>query len=234
MGNASVQREFRIDFSGAAPVTSARSDGALVVPARLARTGMQRYEYASGKVVNEQRDAAEVFAPESLASFRGVTLTAHAHPINGVNPEVWRLVAVGHVGDDVRRDGKFMAATVYICDSGAIASVQRGELVELSCGYHCTMVEGAGVNDEGERYTTRQTSIRANHLSMGGPGFARGGPELRLAVPVVVDSTQASVDRIRATLQNVRGRIASGLLGAREVDDLRDYEDILLSELRNL
>ena len=170
---------FHVDFRG--PLTGAKTmpDGTLRVKAHLARTGIQTYNYSDGRTVREYRDASEVFSEDSLDTFRGATLTV-VHPNAKVEPRLWRSVAVGHVGDDARRDGDLLAATLYIKDDSTIARVKSGELVEISCGYDCKMVPEAGRTDSGEEYDARQTQVRANHVALGPANWGRAGRNVRL------------------------------------------------------
>lgn len=170
---------FRIDFRGPLGQAQELADGTLRVPAYLARTGVQHYTYSDGRRVREHRPADEVFSEDSLATFRGAAITVE-HPAGKVNPSSWRGVAVGHVGDDVRREGNLMAASLYIKDHATIARVKSGELVEISNGYECQMDPVQGKNDDGEEFDAIQRRIVGNHVALGPANWGRAGRNVRL------------------------------------------------------
>lgn len=152
----------------------------LRVDGYLARTGIQIYNDG----INERREyrsPEEVFSEDSLASFRGMPVTIQ-HPRVMVTARTWKQVAVGHVGDDVRRsdDGEHVAASIWLHDAKAITRVQSGELQELSVGYLARLDETPGVAPSGEKYDARQTEIRGNHVALLRQGQARGGPTVAL------------------------------------------------------
>lgn len=133
------------------------------IRARVARTGRQ--DYASGP---EQRDAAEVFAPSSLATWIGTPVVI-GHPgwltVDGVE-----ALAVGFV-ESVERDAgdgrtEYVRAVLNITDEDTAAKLRRGDLAEFSAGY------AVDLTDEDP---PRQTNLRINHLGIGGPGWARCG-----------------------------------------------------------
>jgi hypothetical protein len=152
--------------------------GGLRVAANLTRTGVFTYRNADGTETRELRHPDDVFAADSLASFKQAPLT-ELHPSKPVDPSNWKELAVGHVGDDVHQDGDHVAAPVSVQDAGAVGKVMRGELKELSAGYTVDIVPGAGVY-QGEKYDARQTNIRANHIAMGPEGWGRGGSTVAL------------------------------------------------------
>ena len=157
--------------------------GFLRVDARLARTGVLQYADRNGDVWGELVDEDELFNPESMKSFELVVLTDD-HPEKFVSVENVRDVQVGHVGSDVRRDGRYLRATILITDAPTIAKAKAGKL-ELSCGYTAAARLERGVRD-GSTYRYRQLRRRGNHVSIVDRG--RAGPECRL----LLDSTSAA------------------------------------------
>jgi len=155
----------------------------LRVDGYLSRTGVQAYDQGPGLPPRrEQRDAAEVFAPGALASFRSMPVTV-GHPKNEMLDAMnWVELKKGHVGDNVRQaaDGEHVAASIWIMDGHTQQAVLDGRLVELSVGYYASSDETPGVNDKGERYDARQVNIRGNHVALLPPGGARGGPTCRV------------------------------------------------------
>lgn len=179
---------FRFDFRG--PLTGIKQlgDGSLRVRARLARTGTQTYRHGPGaKPHVEYRSPAEVFAEAAVESAQSLTVTS-GHP-GQVTGENWRTHAIGHVGDDVRADGDYLAASLVIKDDAAIKEVLEGRLVEISCGYSCD-VTGPGVTEAGEAYDAAQVNIRINHVALGPKGWGRAGSEVALRL----DSLTADPD----------------------------------------
>ncbi|MCC3717968.1 DUF2213 domain-containing protein [Rouxiella badensis] len=151
------------------------SDGSLLcrdVP--IARTGSQLYSAddlpkleadSDGEIVVE-RTPDEVFSPETLASFEGMTVTI-LHPeddagnIKFVDPDNWRELAVGHVQNVRRGTGSqsdLTIADLIIKDEAAIGYIESG-LREVSCGYDAEYKQtGAG--------KAKQHQITGNHVAL--------------------------------------------------------------------
>lgn len=174
---AQPTRARRFDLSRV-DATEVTPSGGLRIPARATRSGVLEYHDADGRTWGELRPADEVFSAESLASLRAATLT-ELHPPSLVSPETWKRLAVGHTGDDVRKDGEFVAVSVVVQDAETLARVRSGELVELSCGYSCDLDETPGVFD-GKPYQRIQRGIRYNHVALGPEGWGRAGSDVRL------------------------------------------------------
>ena len=173
-------------------------DGSVRYQARLTRTGV--FDYGDHK---EARFPDEVFAPAALASFRGLTVTdGHRAHIDGEN---WRDFAVGHVGDDVRQDGDFVAASVVIKDAEMNASIASGKHLEFSMGYMVDLEPTEGELD-GQKYDAVQRNIRGNHAAMGPANWGRAGRDVRLtdasyAPPVSIPASK-NLARIDAPASN--------------------------------
>jgi len=178
--------------------------GGLRIPARIARTGIQLYELPDGSVRREYRPPEEVHADAALASFAGATVTDWPHP-PAVTPTNWTTVARGQVGDDVRADGEYVAATVHVQDARSVRDILDGRRVELSCGYDVDLELTPGTTPDGERYDAIQRNIRGNHVTLCPPGTGRAGPEVRLRL----DSTggqvppQTEETRMKITINGV-------------------------------
>jgi hypothetical protein len=158
--------------------------GAIRVPATPTRVGVLEYSDAAGKTWREYRPAEEVFAPDSLTSLRSSTLTdLHPDPAAypaGVTAQNWNDLAVGHVGDDVRPAGEFVAVSVLVQDAAEVAMVDAGTRRELSCGYTCDVDPTPGTTPAGEAYDAVQRNIRYNHVALGPSGWGRAGSECAL------------------------------------------------------
>lgn len=163
--------------------------------ASITKCGVLPYRDASGNEWREWRPPEEVFAEDSLASLRGAPVT-DLHPATLVTPSTWRDVTVGHVGDDVARDGIYVAASVLVQDASEIARIEAGERKEVSAGYACQVEDTPGVTPEGEPYDRVQRRIRYNHAALGPPGWGRAGADVSLridsAVEVVRDGAVAA------------------------------------------
>lgn len=151
------------------------ADGSLLckdVP--VARTGKQLYGEAdlpnlipdaSGEIV-VSRSPEHVFAPATLASFEGMSITVlHPEDENGnvqlVNPANWKELAVGHL-QNVRRgagdQSDLMIADIIIKDEYAIQMVEDG-LRQVSCGYDAEY-------EQTEPGKAEQVEITGNHVAL--------------------------------------------------------------------
>jgi hypothetical protein len=128
----------------------------------IGRTGWQ--DYAGWEIglddpgmVQVRRDPADVFDPDTMASFESVPVTL-THPDDGVGPDTWRAYSVGHA-TNIRRDGDRLVADLVIHDRRAIDSIRSGQWRGVSCGYDANYIAiGNG------RY--RQTDVRGNHVAV--------------------------------------------------------------------
>lgn len=145
------------------------ADGSLLckgVP--IARTGLQVYGAEELPEVEPDEDGeivvtrseAEVFRPETLASFEGMTFTI-THPDEMVNPSNWQQHAHGHVQNVRRGEGEqsdLMLADIVVKTSDGIEAIYN-DIDEISCGYDAEYVQtGRGRAD--------QTSITGNHVAL--------------------------------------------------------------------
>lgn len=151
------------------------NDGSLLckdVP--IARTGSQLYsaedlpnlEPDDDDEIVVERTPDEVFSPETLASFEGMTVTI-LHPedddgnIKFVDPDNWRELAVGHV-QNVRQgagsQSDLTIADLIIKDEAAISYIENG-LREVSCGYDAEYKQTAPGK-------AKQYQISGNHVAL--------------------------------------------------------------------
>jgi hypothetical protein len=127
----------RLDF-GRLGKAERTPSGGVKVPANLTRIGVFSYSLPDGSVRRELRHPDEVFAADSLATLAGAPVT-DLHPSKPVRPSNWRKLSIGHVGESVERDDKFVSAPLMIQDAEAIAAVERADRKEISCGYVCDL-----------------------------------------------------------------------------------------------
>lgn len=161
--------------------THTRSDGYLVVDARVARTGIQTYLGSEvGRpdlpVVKVLRPESEVFSADSMASFAHRPVTDN-HPSGAVTSDNWKKLAVGQTDGDIKRDGDFLRVPLMVADAATINKVKDGKR-ELSAGYTCELSWEPGTTADGITYDAVQTKIRANHVAIVDRG--RAGKDVRI------------------------------------------------------
>lgn len=161
--------------------THKRSDGYLVVDARVARTGVQRYlgsEVGRPEIpfVDVYRPPEEVFATDAMASFAHRPITDD-HPTEAVTADNWKELARGQTSDEIRQEDKFLRVPLMVADAETIKKVEGGKK-ELSAGYTCDLQFTAGTTPDGQTYDAVQTKIRANHIAVVQAG--RAGKECRI------------------------------------------------------
>ena len=168
------------------PQEAALQSGFFNVRARIARAGIQIYHGSElSGVAGVDPDAAyriyrapeEVFAEDSLASFAHLPIT-DGHPPAGVTADNHQSTSIGTALDAVSREENFVAATLSIRDAAAIERLRRGEIQQISAGYHADVTLAPGVTPGGEPYDGIQSHIRGNHIAL--VDAARCGPECRI------------------------------------------------------
>lgn len=235
--------ERRLDFQGRLDGRTELGDGSVRFTARLTRVGV--FDYGDHK---ELRTEDEVFAQEALDSFKGLVVT-DGHQ-GWVTPDTWRDLAKGHVGDDVRRDGDFVVASVIVKDAEMLRKIDAGDIREVSMGYAVELRQEAGVTPSGEKYDAVQTNIRGNHAALGPYDWARAGREARLldglaygpgmTTPVQhmdaptndqiradLDAARADADALRKERDDVRADLAEA---KKNVDKLEAERDAARSD----
>lgn len=161
--------------------TRLREDGYLVVDARIARTGIQRYLGSEmGRpdlpFVDVYRPEAEVFATDAMSSFAFRPVTDD-HPKVAVTSKNSKELAHGWSDGEVARDGQRLRVGLMLSDQALIDKVAAGKR-ELSAGYTCDLKWEPGTTPEGLTFDAIQTNIRANHIAVVQRG--RAGAECRI------------------------------------------------------
>lgn len=149
-------------------------EGYLIDNPILTRVGIFEYHNPDGTIRRELRLPEEVFAAESLASYKGkpVILTHEAGLVDVEN------VQQEHIGTTLSegiQDGDNVRAQIVIHDA---ESLDYG-LRELSLGYTQTPDETPGVWN-GQPYDAIQRNIQINHLAL--VEKARAGEQARLNI----------------------------------------------------
>lgn len=157
------QRRMRFD---AVPIGKARRtpQGGIRAPASPTCEGIFEYENADGTIRREYHPADVVFSAATLESLTAAPLTI-GHPPVPVTLENWDAYAVGHVGDQVERDGEWVVTEIVAQHATAVAGLESGDLSKLSCSYEIECREQPGVW-KGRAYDAIATSIEYNHLAL--------------------------------------------------------------------
>lgn len=140
----------------------------------LTRVGIFEYRRPDGSIRRELRLPEEVFAAESLASYKGkpVILT---HEAGLVDVDNVQQEHIGTILSEGIQDGDNVRAQIVIHDA---ESLDYG-LRELSLGYTQTPDETPGVWN-GQPYDAIQRNIQINHLAL--VEKARAGEQARLNI----------------------------------------------------
>lgn len=152
------------------------ADGMLRVVARTARTGVQEYYAADGRVVRRYRPAEEVFAPDSMASWSQQPVTLE-HPPQMLDATNCRKYMRGASGVQAWQDGKFLMQHLLVGDAEAVDAVLKGTHRQISNGYFAQLDRAPGISPEGEPYDEVMRAIRGNHVAL--VPRARGGADLQ-------------------------------------------------------
>ncbi len=137
----------------------------------VARTGTQDYLpeelglSPGSAVIPVLRPEAEVFSPETIASFEGMPVTDD-HPPDGVDIGNIRALQKGHAHNVRRGSGEesdLLLADLIITDPFLIDRIMDGKR-EISCGYTYELHEENG--------TYIQRKIRGNHVAVVDTGRA--------------------------------------------------------------
>ena len=144
----------------------------------VARTGTQDYlpeelglSPGPPGLISVLRPEAEVFSPETIASFEGMPVT-NDHPPDGVDIGNIRALQKGHAHNVRRGSGEesdLLLADLIITDPVLIDLIMEGKR-EISCGYTYELCEENG--------TYIQRKIRGNHVAVVDAG--RAGPRVSI------------------------------------------------------
>ena len=153
------------------------SEGFLRADAIVTRTGVFQYANHDGSIRYELRHPDDVFKADSLKTMEMLPIT-NGHPAQKlVNAENAKILSVGHTGQKIKADGKFLVTSLKVTDASAIDEILSGRRQELSLGYTADVIEDSG-EWEGQKYTHRQTNIKYNHLAL--VDRARAGSSARI------------------------------------------------------
>lgn len=215
-------------------------DGRLRVDGNLTKTGVFTYINPDGSSRREYRSPEEVFKQDSLESFAG-TIVTDDHPPEIITARNARTYSVGHVGEQIRKDGEHVIATLWVNDAETIRKMENGK-AQLSCGYECDLVNQAGIAPNGERYDAIQTNIRGNHVAIVDVG--RAGPSARVRMDAAVMQPSAhrashgapmdSTEALAGALSQVTAQTLRADNAERERDEQRQRADKAEGEANGL
>lgn len=182
--------------------TERTPQGGLRVSAFLTRAGVFEYKRADGSIQRELRHPDEVFAEDSLATLNDAVLT-DLHPGTRVTAKDYKRLSIGHTRNPKRNDN-FVEGVVIVQDEKAVENVDSGHRKELSCGYSCDVVVGAGEYN-GEKYDAAQTNIRYNHVALGPENWGRAGKSVALHLDSSGDMVLAEKDDAKMETETIDG-----------------------------
>lgn len=169
-----LQRVIRLD-SLPLGQTMFTHEGYLMDRPILTSTGIFEYHNPDGSVRRELRLPDEVFAKESLESYKGKPIIV-THDAGLIDKDNVHEEAIGTILSDGYQDGDDVRAEIVIHDTD---EMRDSKLKELSLGYNLDLDETPG-EWNGEPYDAIQRNIRINHLAL--VREARAGEQARLNI----------------------------------------------------
>lgn len=169
-------------------------DGYLEDSPVLTRTGVFVYQDGKGGIRRELRRPEDVFAEDSLSSYRNKPITKGHH--GKIDAATVKRHQIGTVTSPGRQDGEDVTGDIVIHDPRVI---KQDGWKELSVGYSVDLIEEPGEYN-GERYDAIQTNIRVNHLAVVPKGRA-GNARLNLDA---ADAATPTDDEGDPTMKKVR------------------------------
>tara|TARA_R100000541_G_scaffold21478_3_gene31433 strand:- start:8214 stop:9263 length:1050 start_codon:yes stop_codon:yes gene_type:complete len=241
--------------------------GQMHVPCAFARTGSQLYSAKQlgiqdedpNKVITVWRDEADVFAEDSMSTFRSAPVTiGHPKDAEGkaiaVTAKNASDLQVGMLEGMPVRDEDTLSGMLILTDQAAIDVLEDGTQ-ELSAGYLCDIEEVDG------KYFQR--NIRANHIAIVAKGragsscrvadeevvmvtdedhqlvvdeLAKANAELETQKQLVVDFKE-SADKAELAVESLKVELADAVTAASEgvIERCQTIEDArLIADMRDL
>lgn len=174
----------------------------------LTSTGIFEYKNADGTVRRELRLPEEVFAPESLESYKGKPIII-THDAGLITKDNVHDEGVGTILSEGIRDGNDVRADIIIHDTD---EMKRSGLKELSLGYNLDLDETPGVWN-GQPYDAIQRNIRINHLAL--VFEARAGDQARLNIDGRGRKKKEGVSSMKKSQKKAR---ADGVLSPEDLE----------------
>lgn len=158
-------------------------EGYLIDHPVVTTCGIFEYRNEDGTTRRELRLPEDVFAEESLKSYKGKPIII-THEAGEVDKDNVRGEQIGTIMSSGYRDGDSVRCEIIIHDTNALKSCG---LKELSLGYSLDTDDTPGVY-RGEPYDCVQKNIEINHLAI--VGEARAGQKARLNIDGKEDDIQ--------------------------------------------
>lgn len=208
-------------------------EGYVSAVARAVRSGVQDYAgfelgFADRDRIRVYRPDNEVFSKDSLRTFSHAPVTI-GHPAEMVDADNWGEFAVGEVGEEILRDGEFIAVSLMLKDKKAVDAYEAGT-VELSAGYTAEIEFVDGQAD----YDAVMKNIRINHLAL--VDKARAGSKARIgdadqwgAAPLTTSKEVSGMDMKAVAIGDKAFNVK-----AEDADALKEFVDGLKAEIATL
>ena len=179
-------------------------NGWIRVQGKLARCGIQIYAGPDGKPRRELRLPEEVFAPATLASFKGVPV-CNTHPPVLLDDKNTKFYGVGSLSDPARTPDDWMIGDLLITEAEARAAAERGRN-ELSNGYECDQDETQHPELVAKwgPYDSIQRNIRGNHVALVDEARAGHDAQARMDARGATMLASSSVKRGALSMGTVR------------------------------
>ena len=177
-------------------------EGYLVDHPIVTSTGIFEYMNPDGSMRRELRLPEDVFAPESLKTYRGKPIII-THDAGYVDKDNVEEEQIGTILSEGYQDGDDVRAEIIIHDTDAM---KECGLRELSLGYNLRLEETPGVWN-GQPYDAIQRDIVINHLAL--VGSARAGEQARLNIDARDQKTTLKGGKIMATTKRKDGDMMS-------------------------
>ena len=89
-----------------------------------------------GSLCKVYRSPEELFSDATISSFEGKSVT-NTHPTSNLDINTTPMIERGHA-QNVRRDGDFLVADLFVKDAGLVSEIQNKLKREVSSGYDCS------------------------------------------------------------------------------------------------
>lgn len=177
-------------------------EGYLVDHPIVTSTGIFEYTNPDGSTRRELRLPEDVFAEESLKTYRGKPIII-THDAGYVDKDNVEEEQIGTILSEGYQDGDDVRAEIIIHDTDAM---KECGLRELSLGYNLRLEEKSGVWN-GQPYDAIQRDIVINHLAL--VGNARAGDQARLNIDARDHKTTLKGGKIMARTKRKDGDMMS-------------------------
>ena len=126
------------------------------------------------EIVYVCREFEDLERNKDLFANKPIVLT---HQWVGKDGENETNLVSGVIGNEIRAEFPYLRGDIIIYDHNLIEKIESGEIVELSPGYECDIIQQED-SYEGEPYSFKQLLKNVNHLAVVERG--RSGPDLKI------------------------------------------------------